>query len=801
MRRRVVITGMGVLSAVGSGDAFWPGVLAGRSPVQAIDRFDPSPFRSRVAAQIDDFDPLDHMDARTARALDRFSQFGLAAGRRAMQDAALEPGQRGAADPQRIGIYLGSALGGIAFAEAQHERYLERGIKAVAPTLALAVFGGAAPANLGIALDVRGPILSTANSCASGAVAIGEALGAIRNGEIDAAIAGGVEVPLSPLAFGAFDIIRALGHGHNDDPAHASRPFDRERDGFVMGEGAALLVLEAADIAERRGARPYAEVMGYGATSDAHHMVQPRADGLEAARAATIALEDADVGSRGARLRQRARVVDAHRRHRGGTRARPRARWTADRPAGGRDEGAHRTSAGCHGRDRGGDVRPHDPRRDRARNGEPGTAGRRDRGAPAVPAPRAPTRSLPAGAVDLVRVRRPQRGARLRGARRGTILGSMTTDRTPPIWEARFRVPLHSFPHWSPSAPDRLVITSSESGSYQAHTWDPETGERRKLSDEAVGATYALPTADGEWVTWFRDISGDESGAWMVVPRTGGTAEPLFDDLPKGWPEGLVLRRGRSVVGLSDADGFAIWVVDEGQAPRLLVRSTELFQLGGGSMLAEGGEATLSADDRLLVVEHAEHGDLMHAALRVYDVDTGAVVADLRDEGMELVAFPWSPVPGDDRLAIGHERDGERAPAIWHVRTGEVQRLDTGLEGMVEAVDWWPDASALLLIQLIDGRDVLHRYDLATGRAREVCRPSEARSPAPASGPTARSGTATSRGDPRRACWWSAGPRRSWRPRPLRPAARSRTGDSKIRTGRRCRASSCVPRATGRGRR
>jgi 3-oxoacyl-[acyl-carrier-protein] synthase II len=295
MTRRVVITGLGVLSAVGSGDAFWPGVLAGRSPVKRIDRFDPSPFRSQVAAQIDDFEPLDHMDARTARALDRFSQFGLAAGQAAMRDAGLVPGEHGAATAQRIGIYLGSALGGIAFAESQHERYLERGIRAVSPTLALAVFGGAAPANLGIALDVRGPILSTANSCASGAVAIGEALGAIRAGDIDAAIAGGVEVPLSPLAFGAFDIIRALGHGHNDDPAEAARPFDRDRDGFVMGEGAALLVLEAADIAEGRGARPYAEVMGYAATSDAHHMVQPRADGLEAARAATLAMADAEV--------------------------------------------------------------------------------------------------------------------------------------------------------------------------------------------------------------------------------------------------------------------------------------------------------------------------------------------------------------------------------------------------------------------------------------------------------------------------------------------------------------------------
>jgi 3-oxoacyl-[acyl-carrier-protein] synthase II len=157
------------------------------------------------------------------------------------------------------------------------------------------VFGGAAPANLGIALDVRGPILSTANSCASGAVALGEALGDLREGRVDAAIAGGCEIPLSPLAFGAFDIIRALSSGRNDDPGAAARPFDKDRDGFVMGEGAALLVLEDAAMAVRRGALPYAEILGYGATSDAHHMVQPRADGLESARAASIALDDGGV--------------------------------------------------------------------------------------------------------------------------------------------------------------------------------------------------------------------------------------------------------------------------------------------------------------------------------------------------------------------------------------------------------------------------------------------------------------------------------------------------------------------------
>ena len=295
-RRRVWITGIGIVTAIGTGvESFRAGLRAGRSPVRRIDRFDASPFRSQVAAQVDDFDPLAWMPAKTARQLDRFSQFGMVAGRLALDDANLSPGASGGASADRIGIYLGSALGGIAYAEAQHERYLEKGIRQVAPNLALAVFGGAAPANLGIALDVRGPILSTANSCASGAVALGEALGDIREGRVDAAIAGGCEIPLSPLAFGAFDIIRALSSGHNDDAAAAARPFDTERDGFVMGEGVALLVLEDATAAARRGARPYAELLGYAATSDAFHMVQPRADGREAARAASMALADAGV--------------------------------------------------------------------------------------------------------------------------------------------------------------------------------------------------------------------------------------------------------------------------------------------------------------------------------------------------------------------------------------------------------------------------------------------------------------------------------------------------------------------------
>jgi 3-oxoacyl-[acyl-carrier-protein] synthase II len=292
-RRRVWITGLGMVTPIGIGrDGFWAGLHAGRSAVKRIDRFDPAQFRSQVAAQIDDFEPTDHLSAKEARSTDRFSQFALAAGRLAMADAGLRVGPRKGVRADRVGVYVGSALGGIAYAEVQHERFMEKGIRQVAPNLALAVFGGAAPANLGIALGLNGPILSTANSCAAGAVALGEAFHLIRDGGADAALAGGVEVPLSPLAFGAFDIIRALSAGRNNDPTHAARPFDAERDGFVMGEGAALLVLEEAEAAERRGATPYAEIRGYAATSDAFHMVQPRPDGLQAARAARLALAD-----------------------------------------------------------------------------------------------------------------------------------------------------------------------------------------------------------------------------------------------------------------------------------------------------------------------------------------------------------------------------------------------------------------------------------------------------------------------------------------------------------------------------
>ncbi len=298
------------------------------------------------------------------------------------------PGQLGHPDPERVGIFLGSALGGVVFAEEQHERYLQRGIKSVSPTLALAVFGGAAPANLGITLGVRGPILSTANSCASGAVALGEALGAIRAGEVDAAIAGGVECPLSALSFGAFDVIRALANASNDDPTQACRPFDAARSGFVLGEGAAMLVLEEAEAARRRGAVPYAELRGYGATSDAHHMVQPRPDGAEAARAVRIAL--ADAGDDGDAMD----YVNAHASSTPlGDVAEARA---VDRALDGaapdradlRHEGAVRAPAGRHRGDRGSPLRPRHSGRLGTTIGQPRGARGGDRPAPAGADPR-----------------------------------------------------------------------------------------------------------------------------------------------------------------------------------------------------------------------------------------------------------------------------------------------------------------------------------------------------------------------------------------------------------------------------
>ncbi len=292
MTRRVVITGIGAVTPIGTGaEGLWAGVLADKSAVRTIDRFDPSPFPSRIAAQVDDFDPAAYLDARRARRLDRFSAMSVVAARMALEDSGLELDE---ASGSRTGAWIGSALGGVAFGEEQHAGYVARGVRGVAPTLALAVFGGAGASNVAIDLGLTGPTVGNSNSCASGAMAIGQAFHSIRDGTVDAALAGGSEAPLAPLTFGAFALINVLST-RNDDPAAASRPFDVGRDGFVMGEGAAMLVLEEREAALRRGARAVAEVRGFGASNDAYHMTQPRPDGRDAARAITVALADAEL--------------------------------------------------------------------------------------------------------------------------------------------------------------------------------------------------------------------------------------------------------------------------------------------------------------------------------------------------------------------------------------------------------------------------------------------------------------------------------------------------------------------------
>ena len=259
--------------------------------MRAISRFDPSAFKSHNAAEVNDFDANDYLEKKRAKRLDRYGHFSVAAAHMAIQDASLDLATE---DREQIGSTMGSALGGLEFAEGQLHAFLTEGVRAVDPMLALCVFGGAASCNIAIELGVSGPNSTNAMSCASGTIAIGEAFRLIRDGYADVMISGGAEAPLAPLCFGAFSIIRAMST-RNDGPSSASRPFDKDRDGFVMGEGAAVLVLEEYDRAVARGAKIYAEIAGFGFTNDAYHMTAPRPDGSQAARSMRLAMKDANV--------------------------------------------------------------------------------------------------------------------------------------------------------------------------------------------------------------------------------------------------------------------------------------------------------------------------------------------------------------------------------------------------------------------------------------------------------------------------------------------------------------------------
>ncbi len=257
---------------------------------------------------------------------------------------------------------------------------------------------------------------------------------------------------------------------------------------------------------------------------------------------------------------------------------------------------------------------------------------------------------------------------------------------------------------------------------YQLHVRDLRTGEGRQLTHEPVGLIYGELSHDGEWAVWHRDLTGDESGTFVAAPFAGGDAEPFVEGLPHGWDQGLAIGRRRTAAVVSDREGFGVYVSTNGQPAQRLAWSEESIEIGGSNVNV--GAAThaggLSANERLLCLEHAEHGDLIHPALRVLDIETGAVVAELRDERLALNAFAWSPIPGDPRLAIGHERRGEKAPAIWNVETGEVTDVPLPWDRLTEVADWWPDASALLLVETRLGRHYLHRLDLRTGELTQL---------------------------------------------------------------------------------
>jgi 3-oxoacyl-[acyl-carrier-protein] synthase II len=290
-RRRVAITGIGAVTPIGiSREGLWNGLRANRSAVRPITRFDASIYRSQLAAEID-FHPSDFMEERRVKRLDRFGHFTVASARLAIEDSGLN---FAAEDRERIGSMMGSALGGVGFAEEQFSVFKNEGIKNVSVSLATNVFAGAASCNIAVEFGAQGPNSTNAMSCASGTMAIGEGFRQIRDGYADVMVCGGSEAPLNQLCFGAFAIIRAMST-RNDDPAHASRPFDVNRDGFVMGEGAAIVILEEYGRAKARGAQIYAEVVGYAFCNDAYHITAPRPDGAQAARAMRQALADATV--------------------------------------------------------------------------------------------------------------------------------------------------------------------------------------------------------------------------------------------------------------------------------------------------------------------------------------------------------------------------------------------------------------------------------------------------------------------------------------------------------------------------
>jgi len=286
----MVTTGLGAVTPLGNTvEELWEGLLAGRSGIARLSRFDPSKFTSRIAAEVKDFDPQQYIDPKEARRMDRFCQFAMAAAQMAVEDAALVFENE---DLERIGVYIGSGIGGIATLEEQKEVLMAKGPRRIGPFLIPMLIINIASGLVSIRYGIKGPNSSCVTACATGNHAIGDAYRIIQRGEAEVMIAGGTEAAITQLGFGGFCSMKALST-RNDEPERASRPFDRDRDGFVMGEGAGVVVLESLEHAQARGAEIYAELVGYGMTADAHHITAPAPNGEGAQRAMQVALRDA----------------------------------------------------------------------------------------------------------------------------------------------------------------------------------------------------------------------------------------------------------------------------------------------------------------------------------------------------------------------------------------------------------------------------------------------------------------------------------------------------------------------------
>lgn len=286
--RRVVVTGLGVLSPLGSGvEKNWEAALRGDSGIDRVTRFDASDFPSKIAGEVKDFNPEDYIDRKDVKKMDRFIQFAIAVAKEAMDDANLEIDE---SISERTGVIMGAGLGGLESIERYHEAFLEGGVRKISPFFIPMLIVNLAPGQISMIYGAKGPNISITTACAASTHAIGESYQAIRNDEVDVVIAGGSEATITPLGLGGFCAMRALST-RNNDPTKASRPFDIERDGFVMGEGGAILILEELEFAKKRGARIYAEVCGFAATADAHHITAPAPKGEGAARCMAEALK------------------------------------------------------------------------------------------------------------------------------------------------------------------------------------------------------------------------------------------------------------------------------------------------------------------------------------------------------------------------------------------------------------------------------------------------------------------------------------------------------------------------------